>query len=143
MGTKKITGDLDITGKYKIQGIDRPNGSTITQVGVTQLSSVAFVGRALIFNVTTELENRIKNAKIIILTMNNSFILTSFRADSNKAFGCGSFAYNDQGDTGMFTLRLIFETNSQNERVLNAILSSPNVSFNFTNNPYGALILIE
>ena len=141
MGTKKITGDLDITGTYKINGETRPNGNTITTVGTAQLETPSgWVRTNLKFNMTSELEARIKAAKIVIVTMNNTFILTVFQDNLDYALACGSFAYDSSGTTRMYPIKLFFDTDSSTSQ---RYLKVEFYDYGFSISPYGALLIVE
>lgn len=133
MGIKNINGDLDITGLFKVNGVSLINGVTITPVAQGQLYYESGQADVTFTNVNT---TRFKASKLVIFTMNNSFVVTPI-AQNGDTLTCGSFAYNSDGDTMIARIRI--------KAVSNRVL----VSFdsNFANRvrvmPYAALLLVE
>ena len=71
-------------------------------VAVSQLTSMKsddeYYAQVAFNDLSDELYNRIKKASAIIFTMNNSFVLTPL-ASTNPTRACGSFAYNELGES--------------------------------------------
>ena len=140
MGVKNISGDLDVTGSFKINGTSLLNGYTITPVGQTSFYYESGEAYARFFlNIT---DTRVKAAKLLIFTMNNSFVVTPI-AQNGDTLAAGNFAYNSDGDSMIARLRIQISTwESGTKGVVNV-----NFDSNFANavsiSPYAAILLVE
>lgn len=97
-------GDGHIETGIKIKQIGSPAQLVVDGESDPMTAQVSFV-------LTEEQANTVKSSKLVIFTMNNSFVLTPL-AQLGDTLACQSFAYNSVGDTMVVRLRFNWNTNT-------------------------------
>lgn len=98
MGTKKIDGDVNVTGTLKINNVALVNGLTITQIATTTLGTPSqdpqwgdrYYLNACFENID---ESRLRAAKLIIINIADGYIITPL-AQNGSTLTVGAFAYS-------------------------------------------------